>query len=233
MIKITSTAVLKKMTKKVSQPKQERSQKRMEKVLATTEELLLSIGIEKISIPEIANAAGVPRTSIYQFFPTKYDILRHIALAHLNDLVKHLGQVAVRVLSESPKATIDEYGQLLTESMIRTTARFFNDSEIASLLILSGPFTRQAYMQYQIELKKVSEGIRKALEMINVDHYLSQQPDTLTILMELIFTCMKHGYYNQSYISEDIIQEAYRMAIAYLLALKNRSFSLAGQKTAS
>lgn len=225
MIKIPSTSVLKKVTKKVTKPKQERSQKRMETMLETTEKLLLSIGIEKISIPEIANASGVPRTSIYQFFPTKYDILRHIALAHLNDLVKQLGQTAVRVLTENPKASIDEYGRLLTESMIRATAKFFNESEIASLLILSGPFTRQAYLEYQIELKKVSEGVRKALEMIKVDNYVPQKPDTLTILMELIFTCMKHGYYNESYISEAIIQEAYRMAIAYLTALKNRSFN--------
>ena len=61
--------------------------------------------------------------------------------------------------------------------------------------------------------------------MIKVDNYVPQQPDTLTILMELIFTCMKHGYYNESYISEAIIQEAYRMAVAYLTALKNRSFN--------
>lgn len=225
MIKIPSTSVLKKVTKKVNKPKQERSQKRMETMLETTEKLLLSIGIEKVSIPEIANASGVPRTSIYQFFPTKYDIFRHIALAHLNGLVKQLGQAAVRILTENPNASIDEYGRLLTESMIRTTAKFFNESEIASLLILSGPFTRQAYLEYQIELKKVSEGVRKALEMIKVDNYVPQQPDTLTILMELIFTCMKHGYYNESYISEAIIQEAYRMAIAYLTALKNKSFN--------
>ncbi|AXY55626.1 TetR/AcrR family transcriptional regulator [Acinetobacter chinensis] len=225
MIKIPSTSVLKKVTKKVNKPKQERSQKRMETMLETTEKLLLSIGIEKVSIPEIANASGVPRTSIYQFFPTKYDIFRHIALAHLNGLVKQLGQAAVRILIENPNASIDEYGRLLTESMIRTTAKFFNESEIASLLILSGPFTRQAYLEYQIELKKVSEGVRKALEMIKVDNYVPQQPDTLTILMELIFTCMKHGYYNESYISEAIIQEAYRMAIAYLTALKNKSFN--------
>ncbi|WP_335968870.1 TetR/AcrR family transcriptional regulator [Acinetobacter bereziniae] len=233
MIKITSTSVLKKMTKKVSQPKQERSQKRMEKMLATTQELLLSIGIEKISIPEIANASGVPRTSIYQFFPTKYDILRHIALAHLNDLVKQLGKAAVRVLTDNPKASIEVYGQLLSESMIRTTAKFFNESEIASLLILSGPFTRQAYLEYQIELKKVSDGVHKALEMIQVDNYVPQQPDTLTILMELVFTCMKHGYYNESYISEAIIQEAYRMTNAYLLALKNNTFGFPQVSTQS
>jgi hypothetical protein len=80
-------------------------------------------------------------------FPTKYDIFRHIALAHLNDLVKQLGQAAVRVLTENPNAAIEVYGQLLSESMIRTTAKYFNESETASLLILSGPFTRQAYLE--------------------------------------------------------------------------------------
>lgn len=218
--------MLKKAVKKVSQPKQERTQKRMEQVIVSTQELLLAIGIEKISIPEIANASGVPRTSIYQFFPTKYDILRHIALLHLNELIDRLGKSAIRILTEHPKVAIEEYGQLLTANMIRTTANFFNESEVASLLILSGPFTRQAYLEYQIELKKVSEGVRKALEMIQVNHYLPQTPDTLTILMELVFTCMKHGYYNESYISEVIIQEAYRMAIAYLWALKNQAFPI-------
>lgn len=227
MIKIKSTSVLKKMTKRVTKPKQERTQKRMERVLKTTEELLLAVGIEKISIPEIANASGVPRTSIYQFFPSKYDILRHIAMTHLNVLIHQLGLSAVQVLTDNPKASIEQYGELLTASMIRSTAKFFNESEVASLIILSGPFTRQAYLEYQVELKKVSEGVRKALEMIKVDNYVPQKPDTLMILMELVFTCMKHGYYNDNYISEAIIQEAYRMAIAYLLALKNNSFEIA------
>jgi hypothetical protein len=82
-------------------------------------------------------------------------------------------------------------------------------------------------------LKKVSDGVRKALEMIQVDNYVPQQPDTLTILMELVFTCMKHGYYNESYISEAIIQEAYRMTNAYLLALKNNTFGFPQVSTQS
>lgn len=226
MIKVQATSVLKKIRKKTAQPKQERTQKRMQMVIQTTQELLLAVGIERISIPEIANAAGIPRTSIYQFFPTKYDLLRHIALMHLNVLVTRIGQAAVAVLSEHPQASIDEYGQKLSASMIQTTAQFFNESEVASLLILSGPFTRQAYLEYQVELKKVSTSVRKALEMIQVDHYVPQQPDTLTILMELVFTCMKHGYYTENYVSEQIIQEAYRIAMSYLAALKSHSHLL-------
>jgi hypothetical protein len=51
--------------------------------------------------------------------------------------------------------------------------------------------------------------------------------------MELVFTCMKHGYYNESYISEAIIQEAYRMTNAYLLALKNNTFGFPQVSTQS
>lgn len=226
MVQTQSTAESKKMSKQLNQPKQERTQKRMEQVLKSTEELLLTVGLEKISIPEVANASGVPRASIYQFFPTKYDLLRHIALQHLHELMNQLKTVGLQVMVSNPNESIITYGRLITAAMIETTAKFYNQSEIASLLILSGPLTPQAYAEYQIELRKVSSGIRSALTAIQVDDYVPSNPDSLTILIEVVFTCMKHGFYAENYISEAICQEAYRIAIAYLTALKNDSFQL-------
>lgn len=214
------------MSKLLNQPKQERSQKRMDQVVLTTEKMLLDIGIEKISIPEIAKESGVPRASIYQFFPTKYDLLRHISLKHLNDLIGELKFVAMQVFLDHPNAEIEKYGRLLTSALIQHTAKFHNDSPIATLLILSGAATQQSYMEYQVELNKVSTAIRQALTMIKLDHYVPKHPDTLTILIELIFSCMKYGYYTENYVSEAICQEAYRAGIAYLTALKNNSFHM-------
>lgn len=226
MVQTQSTAESKIMSKQLNKPKQERSQKRMEQVLKSTEELLLTIGLEKISIPEVANASGVPRASIYQFFPTKYDLLRHIALQHLHELMGQLKTVGLQVILSHPNESITTYGRLVTAAMIETTAKFYNQSEIASLLILSGPLTPQSYLEYQIELRKVSSGIRQALNAIQVDDYVPLKPDTLTILIEVVFTCMKHGFYTDHYISDAICQEAYRIAIAYLTALKNNSFNI-------
>jgi hypothetical protein len=110
--------------------------------------------------------------------------------------------------------------------MIKSTAQFYNQSEIASLIILSGPYTRQAYIEYQIELQKVSQSIRKALHLIEIDTYLPQHPDCLTILIELVLTCMKHGYYQDNLISREICQEAYRIAISYLVAIRSQAFQL-------
>ncbi|WP_228140692.1 hypothetical protein [Acinetobacter sp. TGL-Y2] len=126
----------------------------------------------------------------------------------------------------NPNESVTTYGRLITAAMIETTAKFYNQSKIASLLILSGPVTPQSYVEYQIELRKVSSGIRNALTAIQVDDYVPLNPDTLTILIEVVFTCMKHGFYTENYISEAICQEVYRMAIAYLTALKNDSFQL-------
>ena len=221
-----STAVPKIMSKQLHQPKQERTQKRMEKVIEATEKMIVNMDLEKISIPEVANVSGVPRASIYQFFPTKYDLLRHIALQHLNVLINHLKGVGLQAILEQPNQPITVYGQLVTAAMIRATADFYNESDVASILILSGAVTQQSYLEYQIELQKVSSAMRDALKMINVDEHIPSQPDTLTILIELVFTCMKHGYYNESYISEAICQECYRIAMSYLAALKNNHFKL-------
>ncbi|NHB58031.1 TetR/AcrR family transcriptional regulator [Acinetobacter shaoyimingii] len=224
MVSTESTLQYKKSSKQLNRPKQERTQKRMEQVIRATEELLLQVGIEKISIPEVAIASEVPRASIYQFFPTKYDLLNYIAISHLNNLIQKLRNEAMRVFLENPNQPIEAYGRLITSAMIKAAAQFLNESKIATLLILSGGATQDNYLEYQVELRKVSFAIRQALLAINVDNYIPRQPDTLTILIELIFTCMKHGYYTENYISEAICQEGYRAGIAYLTALKNNSF---------
>lgn len=223
---IQSTTQPNKMAKPLNQPKQERTQKRMEKVLEMTEKMLINMELEKISIPEIANASGVPRASIYQFFPTKYDLLRHIALQHLNRLITELKQVGLKTILDNPNQSINRYGYLITAEMIKTTAQFYNESDVASILILSGTVTQQSYLEYQIELQKVSSMLREALSLINVDTYVPYRPDTLTILIELVFTCMKHGYYTENYISDEICQESYRIAMSYLAALKNDAFKM-------
>ena len=226
MVPFESTLQYKKSSKQLNRPKQERTQKRMEQVIHATEELLLQVGIEKISIPEVAIASGVPRASIYQFFPSKYDLLNYVALIHLNELINQLRNEAVRVFLDNPNQPVDYYGRMLTSSMIKATAAFLNDSKIATLLILSGGATQDNYLEYQVELRKVSFAIRQALQAIRLDDYVPRYPDTLTILIELVFTCMKHGYYTENYISEAICQEGYRVGIAYLTALKNNSFIL-------
>lgn len=226
MIQTQSTSVIEKMSKQMNQPKQERTQKRMEKVLNTTQEMLLNIGLEHISIPDIALASGVPRASIYQFFPTKYELMRHIALQHLQQLIEQLKRTALELILAYPDLNLTSYGRMITAKMIQITAAFYNQNPVASMLILNGSMTKDAYLQYQLELQKISAMLRDALKMIQVDDYIPSQPDTLTILIEAVLSAMKHGYYTENYISDAICQECYRIAMGYLQALMQQQFAL-------
>ncbi len=52
-------------------PRQARSIARANKILDTTEQLILEIGIDNISAHKIAEKAKIPSASVYQYFPRK------------------------------------------------------------------------------------------------------------------------------------------------------------------
>lgn len=212
-----------------NEPKQWRTHRRVQHVMQTTEKLLLKMGLEQISIPEIATAAKVSRASIYQFFPSKYDLLHHIAQQHLQNLVKQLLDAGRQVVEEHPNESMTAYGRMVAAAVIETAARFYNESAVARLLLLGGPWNREVYLRYQLELKKFSQNMRDTLKAIRIDDYLPEQPDSMMIIIEMIFSCMKHGFYTENHISDRICEEAYRLATAYLTALKENRFSLKDQ----
>lgn len=206
-------------------PQQQRTQKRMEQVIEITRELLVTMGVEDISIPEISKQSGVPRTSIYQYFPSKYDLLSHIALIELKRIFNHLIVEAMAVYAEHRTLKLELLTAHLMSRLINASAEYYNNSPVASILILEGVFTRRAYLAQQETFKQISRDIRTKLAFIDAD-ILPRQPDALSILVEVIFTCMKHGYYIENRVSEQICAEAYRLAIAYLYALKNNYFNM-------
>ena len=78
-------------------PIQARSKKRMAAIIKATELLVGERGNDAVSTREIAVKAGVPISSIYQYFSDKNGILRHLMLGYmerLQDMVKqHFDQV--------------------------------------------------------------------------------------------------------------------------------------------
>lgn len=56
-------------------PTQERSQKKFDQLLQVSRELLLDVGFESFTCEEVANRAGLPIGTLYQFFANKYVIV--------------------------------------------------------------------------------------------------------------------------------------------------------------
>ena len=66
-------------------PKQTRSKKRIEIILNTAEEIILSEGIKSITIANISELSGLKRTSTYKFFPTPEDIKLALINRYINN----------------------------------------------------------------------------------------------------------------------------------------------------
>ncbi|MBI2422457.1 MAG: TetR/AcrR family transcriptional regulator [Candidatus Hydrogenedentes bacterium] len=68
-------------------PKQLRSRQRVEKILAVVGDLLVEKGFEGINTNLVAEKAGIPVGSIYQFFPNKYAIFCALAELYFEELI--------------------------------------------------------------------------------------------------------------------------------------------------
>jgi AcrR family transcriptional regulator len=60
-------------------PSQERSRDRVERILEATSQLLVDTPVDKITTAAIAETAGVPIGSVYQYFPNKLAVLAELA----------------------------------------------------------------------------------------------------------------------------------------------------------
>jgi AcrR family transcriptional regulator len=64
-------------------PQQGRSKNRVESILEAALELIVEAGAEHLAMREVARRAGVPISSVYQYFPSKTAVLRELASANL------------------------------------------------------------------------------------------------------------------------------------------------------
>lgn len=74
------------MTKVRRVPTQQRSKEKFELILKTAKQLIGERGNDSVSMREIAKQAGVPISSIYQYFPDKNAILEAIMQGYFDEI---------------------------------------------------------------------------------------------------------------------------------------------------
>ncbi|GAB3771666.1 AcrR family transcriptional regulator [Nocardioides ginsengisegetis] len=94
-------------------PRQERSRRRVEGLLDAAARLVVEQGVESLSTRDIAQAAGAPVASLYQYFADKEDVL--LALAQ-----RDMDEMDAQVLEDLGKLDV-----LSVSSVVRTTMLAF------------------------------------------------------------------------------------------------------------
>jgi AcrR family transcriptional regulator len=198
-------------------PLQERSQQRVAAALQAAGQLLERIGPEETSIPEIAKESGVPRASLYQFYPSKYALFAHLAQIHL----LRVEYIVKAALLDVKGKSWEEIVVLLTEQV----ADYYDATPVASILVLGGPFSRSSYLAQEVTIERVASIIRRFFALIDPPLIVPEQPDVATLSVEISFACMKHGYFRENFISAVTREQASSAAIAYLKVWEQRGLA--------
>lgn len=189
-------------------PVQERSQQRVSQILAAAEELLVAVGPEETSIPEISKLTGIPRASIYQFYANKYVLFNQIAEHYLGQVSTAIGQMAPACHALPWR----EAARLLIEG----ASEFYNRTPVASILVLGGPMSRRAYQAQEITIHQIGQDVRNIFGSLAQPFFPPLAPDTTTYATEIAFACMRLGYYEEGRISQLAQDQAVHAATAYL-----------------
>jgi AcrR family transcriptional regulator len=67
------------------EPRQARSRARLAQILAAADAILSEEGVEALTVRRIAERAGVPVGSLYQFFPDKGSVVDAVARAYIDE----------------------------------------------------------------------------------------------------------------------------------------------------
>ncbi len=73
------------------EPRQARSRARLAQILAAADAILATEGVEALTVRRIAERAGVPVGSLYQFFPDKGSVVDAVARAYIAEFDAAVG----------------------------------------------------------------------------------------------------------------------------------------------
>ncbi|WP_165495792.1 TetR/AcrR family transcriptional regulator [Marinobacter halodurans] len=189
-------------------PTQERSRERVERMFRAAEKLLLEQGPEALSIPEVAKVSGLPRSSVYQFFPSKYALLLAISDQYQRRMAERIAGLDA-VLGDLELNDV-------VGSLARAGADFYNEHPVARMLILGGPMSREGFRAVQDVHKGTADGIRHLIERRVSGITFPDEPDVIAFAVEIARGCFRYGYFREKSISDQTVAETKAAVHAYL-----------------
>ena len=186
-------------------PKQTRSKKRIEIILNTAEEIILSEGINSITIANISELSGLKRTSTYKFFPTPEDI----KLALIN---RYVNNCAIYFINESGNIRT-EHLSVVVLRCVEILFDFFNANKASHELILKSSITLSIDSEL---LSKLSTPIQKYIESNITLPVMHNKDGIYRVLTQIILAIFSLNAKESGNLNETGKIEAHRAGTAYM-----------------
>ncbi len=194
------------------QPIQDRSQARLDRIVAVAEELILQKGLVGLSIREVARRADTNIATFYQFFPSRGSLTRHIVELYnarleqrVVDAVNRLSetadtratlahlQAAMVAFYDSHPVTLEIWPGVQADHALRQLDQQDSDRNAAQMVLLIRrlrPDAPQARIEAAADLMVVTGGpiFRHAVRQPPEKRLelLAQQLDMITALVEMV-----------------------------------------------
>ncbi|WP_262850315.1 TetR/AcrR family transcriptional regulator [Mumia quercus] len=190
-------------------PTQERSQKKFDLILQTSRDLLLESGFESFTLEEVANRAGIPIGTIYQFFQNKYVVVCEL---DRQDVVAVRAELA-RLAAELP--TLD-WLRLLDQLVDHIAALWVTDPSRRAVwhAVQSTPATRATAAVTEREL---AADVAHVLAPLTPKTPRARRKIIAEVLVHVAYSMLNFSIRDGQEHSEAVI-ELKRLLSSYLLA---------------
>lgn len=193
-------------------PSQERSITRVAEILAAAEELILEMPLDDITSTMIAKRANVTRTSLYHFFPSKFDIFDALSVRYR----KALQQEVIKYFDPAKET---DY-RIAWGGIAGVFTKFFNKNPTAAILLLGRKASRQ--IRYTEEAgsssfaKELSRLMREHTNLKDRSADLDASGDLFQLVLELLTATFAFGMRREGRISKKTREEAKAATLAYI-----------------
>lgn len=193
-------------------PLQQRSIERVAEILSAAEELITEMPLDDITSTMIAKRAGVTRTSLYHFFPSKFDIFDALSTRYREELHE-------KVISFFDPDSQTDY-RIAWDGISSVFSRFFNKNPTASILLLGRKASRQ--IRYTDEAgastfaKELSRLMKEHTDLQAYAADFDKSGDLFQIVLELMTATFAFGVRREGRISKKTREDAKAATLAYI-----------------
>ncbi|NND66542.1 MAG: TetR/AcrR family transcriptional regulator [Halioglobus sp.] len=204
-----------------NKPRQERAKRTYEAILTAAAELLVEVGVERISTNLVAERAGITVPALYRYFPNKYAVL-HALGAGLMDAQNRIFQTWFERNMENgdPGELVRNVRELLSETL-EVTRQQTGGIEILQALRAVAPLREVRLESHRRVAEQFANTASKLLDRPVDEVITSQARVTIEVGYAVVEMCIE----DETLSTEHLLNEGARLVQYYWEGMLTAAFA--------